>query len=324
MGTHSRGRGNGQQISRQKWAATNNSEATPPEPPEPPEPGPGLGGAVVVRDALFLGSRHGGTASAGGITLRVDGRGVAVSMPPDPAEHLLPWASLLAHVVEPWSGGIIPEWWVDPELHHVGGERGLDPVAIDPSAGAREPVHVEPGALISFRTPATTYRFLVPGGDAGVLAARIAELAVTRLGPVALPAATTVRISGPPSRYGKGMAARRDGERPTWYRRLRVGVTVVVILLVATAATLVLLQSAGRIRLPILGGAGPGEISLATPPASPPTTPLLQQPRRSSAPPGSAPLQDEPVQASVLATPANRSTSIPSGHATPGAVRPSW
>jgi len=276
-----------------------------------PGPGPDPHGSVVIRDVLLLGPRDGTAATVAGIALEVDGRGVTVSMPPDPTEHLLPWSSILTHVVEPWSGGIIPEWWVDPELHHPGDTGGLDRVAIDPSVGARAPAHAEPGALVSLRTPTTTYRFLVPDGDAGVLGARIADLAIVHHGPAAVSTVTTARL--PESRGG------RTAQRPTWYRRLRAVVTVVTVLIVAVVATLVLLQSAGRIHLPILGGAGPGEIAPA---------PYQQYLAGHHA----APVVDTDspsdgmllVQTFPARTPAKRSSSIPSGHATPGAVRPSW
>jgi len=242
-----------------------------------------------------------------GIALDIDGRGVTVSMPPDPTEHLLPWASIVTHVVEPWSGGIIPEWWVDPELHRPGDTGELDHVATDPSVGARPPVHAEPGALVSLRTPMTTYRFLVPGGDVGVLAARIAELATVHLGPAAAPTVTTI-TTATTVRLPK-RSRDRTPEPPAWYRRLRVAVTVVTVSVVVVVAALVLLQSAGRIHLPILGGAGPGVIAPVAAPAA-----------RIARPAGQL-LLDQTFPAG---TPAKRSSSMPSGHATPGAVRPSW
>ncbi len=243
-----------------------------------------------------------------GITLGIDGRGVTVSMPPDPTEHLLPWTSIVTHVVEPWSGGIIPEWWVDPELHRPGATGEPDRVATDPSAGARAPVHAEAGALVSLRTPMTTYRFLVPGGDAAVLAARIAQLATVHLGPAAAPTATTARLPDLP----RGRAP----ERPAWYRRLRAAVAVVTVLVVVVVATLVLLQSAGRIHLPVLGGAGPGEIAAAAGPEGHPAPSVVH---------AGSPADRMPLgQAFPLGIPAKRSSSMPSGHVTPGAVRPSW
>lgn len=189
-----------------------------------------------------------------GVSLTFDVDGVAVSTTGDPS-RTLPWASLSDHAVEPWTGTLIPEWWVDPELGSPGQSRSDD--VIDPEAGLRIVPHTEPGALISLQTPFATYRFLVPGGRAEELAPKVADLTYSHQGPAGAPSATTVRarlgtdVVGPPP------------EGTTW-RRAQPILVVLLAILVTTVAVLIVLQSAGTIHLPYLGGTNPALVG-ATP-----------------------------------------------------------
>jgi hypothetical protein len=171
--------------------------------------------------------------------------------------RILPWSSVITHVVEPWRGGVIPEWWVDPELNRRDpGETPLESVT-DPSATNRSAPGQEPGALIGIQTPSQTYRFLLPGGNVRQISRQITAFAVQYQGPTGASSATRV------VRWGQD-AERRQVARPpvreiTW-RRVQPFLVVALILFLVTAVTLILLQSAGTIHLPFLGGAGSGTI----------------------------------------------------------------
>ena len=188
-----------------------------------------------------------------GITLLFDEQGVQVSTASD-RPRVLPWSSLTTHLVEPWSGEVTPEWWIDPELNRVEDEYA-DEAVTDPDATNRPLPHVQAGALISLRTPFATYRFLLPGGDAAVLGPQMAALALDHQGPSGAPAVTTV-VASPLARAG--------GEAPnglTW-RQVQPVLVVLLVVFLVTAVILILLQSAGDIHLPVLGGANPGTVGL--------------------------------------------------------------
>ncbi len=183
-----------------------------------------------------------------GITLVFDDLGVEVSTAGD-APRVLPWSSLTTHVVEPWSGEVTPEWWVDPELNRTDDVLDPDQVVTDTEATNRPLPHVASGALISLQTPFATYRFLVPGGHAADLAPQVAALALDHQGPSGAPSVTTV-VTGTPTEPPSGL---------TWTKVQRVLVVVLVVFLL-TVAVLIVLQSAGTVHLPFLGGANPGGV----------------------------------------------------------------
>lgn len=200
---------------------------------------------------LLLGSDGANPLQLDGITLVFDEHGVQVSTAAD-RPRVLPWVSLTTHLVEPWNGEVTPEWWVDPELHREEDDPAPT-VVIDPDATNRPLPHLQDGALISLRTPFATYRFLLPGGDAATLGPRIAALAVDHQGPTGAPAVTTV-VASP-------LAVPRDdvAGRITW-RQVQPVLVVLLVVFLVVSVILILLQSAGTIHLPFLGGANPGTI----------------------------------------------------------------
>jgi len=178
----------------------------------------------------------------------VDDVGIGVVRRRGEAPRVLPWDSVVAHAVEPWGGGIIPEWWVEPADHALPGPAPVPDVATvapaDLLTAQRHRPYAEAGALISIQTRTGTYRFLRSGGDPVDLAARIGAIAVRRQGPAGLSTVTTVA----PARL------RRDyGARSGWARN-RPYLVVLLVLFVIGAVALILLQSAGTIHLPFLGG----------------------------------------------------------------------
>ncbi len=200
---------------------------------------------------LLLGSDGANPLQLDGITLVFDEQGVQVSTASD-RPRILPWPSLTTHLVEPWNGEVTPEWWVDPELNRV--EDDVAPVAVtDPDATNRPLPHLQDGALISLRTPFATYRFLQPGGDASALGPRIAALAVDHQGPTGAPAVTTV-VASPLAAAGED-----GGSRVTW-RQVQPVLVVLLVVFLVVSVILILLQSAGTIHLPFLGGATPGTV----------------------------------------------------------------
>jgi hypothetical protein len=171
--------------------------------------------------------------------------------------RVLPWTSVVTHVVEPWSGGVVPEWWVDPELNRgVSGDRKFTSVT-DPGATSRSVPHAEAGALIAIQTPSGTYRFLLPGGDARALSRQVAAFAVKHQGPSGASSVTRVVA------WGQDFERRRVERRPkrelTW-SKVQPFLVVALILFIGAAVTLILLQSAGTIHLPYLGGANSGTV----------------------------------------------------------------
>ena len=162
--------------------------------------------------------------------------------------RVLPWESVVAHAVEPWGGGVIPEWWVHRTDQHPEGPTTVPELGVhrpvDPVASPRLLPYAEAGALISIQTRTGTYRFLRSGGDPIDLASRVGAFAVRHQGPAGLSTVTTVA----PARL------RRDyGGRSAWARS-RPFLVVLLVVVIATAVTLILLQSAGVVHLPFLGG----------------------------------------------------------------------
>ena len=191
----------------------------------------------------------------------VNDLGIGVVRRRGEAPRVLPWDSMVTHAVEPWAGGVIPEWWGDPSEYAVPGPAPVPDMAdVEPAdllTAHRHRPYAEAGALISVQTRTGTYRFLRSGGDPADLAARIGAFAVRHQGPSGLSTVTTVA----PARLRRGY-----GGRSGW-ARVRPYLVVLLVLLVVTAVTLILLQSAGAIHLPFLGGGSSS--GLARPTASP-------------------------------------------------------
>lgn len=171
--------------------------------------------------------------------------------------RILPWSSVTSHMVEAWAGGIVPEWWVDPELNRNGDSAQAAGAVIDPGATNRPQPQAEPGALIGIRTNFGTYRFLLPGGDAREISRRITGFAVRNQGPGGASSVTRVVAWGVDIERRK--VKRRPPRKVTW-SKLQPIMVVVLVLFLATAAALILLQSAGTIHLPFLGGPAPGTV----------------------------------------------------------------
>ncbi|MGA2835371.1 MAG: hypothetical protein ABSF84_02120 [Acidimicrobiales bacterium] len=214
-----------------------------------PESRPGRPAGPVPRPLTITGvlllDPHGHEPTAvESITFDDTGIGVVGSRGQDP--RILPWEAMVNHAVEPWAGGVIPEWWVDPQLHRAElpvGE-GVGALLTDPVATSRPLPRVESGAMISIQTRTGTYRFLRSGGDPSEIAARIADWAIRHQGPAGASSVTTVASR----RHRRGGAP----GGPTW-DRVRPWLVVVLVVLIAAAVTLILLQSAGVIHLPFLG-----------------------------------------------------------------------
>lgn len=224
----------------------------------PPGPGP----RPLTVTGLLLLDPHGHDPTAVE-SITFDDGGIGVVRSRGEAPRVLPWAALVAHAVEPWAGGVIPGWWVEPDTSGgVGNEAsgavgtdasgavGTDTSGADPVgallAGSRTATrrlpHAEAGAMISIQTRSGTYRFLRSGGDPSDLAPRIAEFAVRHRGPAGVSTVTTV-------------AAHRRGPRSGW-ARVRPWLVVLLAVVLAAAVTVILLQSAGVIHLPFLGSDG--------------------------------------------------------------------
>jgi hypothetical protein len=206
-----------------------------------------------IHDLLLLEARQGNPVEID--TLIFDDLGIGVIRSRGDQARILPWSSVLAQVVEPWRGGIAPEWWVDPELNRSESmERSLGSV-IDPGATSRALPHVEPGALIAVQTATGIFRFLLPGGDARKLARQISAFAVKSDRPGVGSSSTRVVNWGVDAERRK--VERQPDRRITW-ATLQPYLVVLLIVFIAAAVTLILLQSAGVVHLPYLGGNGSG------------------------------------------------------------------
>lgn len=181
-------------------------------------------------------------------------------------EHprVLPWSSLSAHAVEKWVGGEIPAGWLHRDL-----ESRQEPwiLVSPPTAAPPASPRVGPGALIGIQTSYGTYRFLYPGGDPAELSRRVTAFAVRHRGPSG--ASTVTRVVA----WGQD-AERRQADRPAtgpvgWHR-VRPYLVVLLLVLIGVVVTLILLQSAGSIHLPLLGGSGSGTIGASGTPGAHP------------------------------------------------------
>jgi len=227
--------------------------------------------ALRLERLLLLDSAGNYPVTIEAITFADDGIGVTRS--PGGQPRVLPWSSVSAHVVEHWPGGIVPEKWVEPQYNGAGPaqQHAAQPAVSTTAATApRSPgrpsgparpgralPYAEPGAVIAIRTPFGTYRFLHRGGDANDLSRRITDFAVRHQGLVGVPSVTTVARprSGSDRRQGT-----RSAPTTSPWRRAKPYLVVALIVFIGTAVTLILLQSAGTIHLPYLGGSSPGTI----------------------------------------------------------------
>jgi len=167
---------------------------------------------LSLRGLLLLDSAANGPLAIASVRFAGDGIGVVRVEGQQP--RVLPWASVVAHAVEPWDGGA--------------------------------------GALISIQTPTGTYRFLQIGGDPGDLSHRIAALAVRHQGPAGVSTVTRMATDEP-------TGSRPRPDRPPW-PRLQPYLVVALVVVVLVAVTVILLQTAGLVHLPLLGGTGPGSL----------------------------------------------------------------
>ena len=166
-------------------------------------------------------------------------------------------------MVEAWSGGIAPEWWVDPELNRSDPQARVLRSITDPGATNRPLPHVEAGALIGIQASSGTYRFLLPGGDVRQLSRAINALAVKQHGTAGASSVTRVVAWGQDVERRK---VKRKTKRDITWRKVQPFLVVLLILFLAAAVTLILLQSAGTVHLPYLGGNGTGTLGpLKTP-----------------------------------------------------------
>jgi hypothetical protein len=181
--------------------------------------------------------------------------GIGVVRRPGSDPRILPWSAVATHVVERWSGGVVPGWWVAPQprpnVPHPAEDQAQSMVA------ARALPEADPGAVIAIQTPFGTYRFLRPGADPVELSNRITDFAVRHKGLSGVPSVTMVARPARGSDRRQGSRARPPVSR--WARAKPYLVVALVVFLV-TVVTLILLQSAGAIHLPYLGGTGPGGI----------------------------------------------------------------
>jgi len=228
-------------------------------------PRPGAGAplpALRLDGPLLLDSAGSDPVGIEAIVFADDGIGVIRSAGDQP--RVLPWSAVSAHMVERWAGGVIPEHWVEPQLNGTHGSQvpkeSQEPqepqVEVTENRGRVLP-HTGRGAVIAVRTPFGTYRFLVPGGDPNVLSNRITDFAVRHQGLGGVPPVTTVAR---PRRGNDRRQGSRSAQAPAPWAKVQPYLVLALILFIATAVTLILLQSAGTIHLPYLGGSGPGTV----------------------------------------------------------------
>ena len=228
---------------------------TAPTDADPPEPADSSLEPFILVDLLLLEPDDSETVGIDVVTFSDAGIGVIRSRGERP--RVLPWSSVITHVVEPWSGGVIPEWWVDPELNRRRPDAGPVAAVTDPRATSRARPGREPGALIGIKTPSQTYRFLLPGGDARDIARKVAAFTVRFQGPTGASSVTRV------VRWGQDAERRRVPRTPkkemSW-AKVQPFLVVALIVFLAASVTVILLQSAGAIHLPFLGGVGSGSM----------------------------------------------------------------
>ncbi len=194
------------------------------------------------------------TAVVDGMVLVIDAQGVTMTYPGERRRTVLPWSLLSTPEVDPWHGEDLPPWWIDPELRRNNDDGPETPVT-EPRATFRPTPNQVTEAMITLRTPDTSYRLLVPDGDADQLVSMMAGFS---LGDSTTPLSATSSVDGNPvrandsaSQSGRSSTGTADA---TW-KRIQPFVVVLMVLILVTMVTLILLQSAGTIDIPILGGA---------------------------------------------------------------------
>jgi len=241
----------------------------PPVPEAPDRSAAPVPGPLTITRILLLDPHGHDPTVVESITF--DDNGIGVVRDRGQGARVLPWDAVVAHAVEPWAGGVIPEWWVDPthQLPDRPDPSGGDAFAsllTDPDLTGRQLPHAEAGAMISIQTRSGTYRFLRSGGDPYELASRVAELAVLHQGPAGVSTVTTVapdrtrhhRLADRVDRRADRAVRRaerveRRAHQSGWERALPL-LVVLVVAVVAAVVVVILLQSAGVIHLPFLGG----------------------------------------------------------------------
>ncbi len=220
------------------------------QPPGPDRPGPEL-----RIDDLILFDSAGNDPVVIEAVVFTDA-GIGVIRTPGGPPRVLPWSAVAAHVVERWPGGVVPDWWVAPQPRPNGAAPSGDRVS--PHSTGRPLPHADPGAVIAIQTPFGTYRFLRPDADAIELSNRITDFAVRHQGLSGVPSMTLVAR---PRRGNDRRQGSRSRPAVSRWSRAQPYLAVALVVLLATAVTLILLQSAGAIHLPFLGGTGPGGIT---------------------------------------------------------------
>jgi hypothetical protein len=202
----------------------------------------------TLRGLLLVGPRGEPPVAVEGLTFAADG--IAVTRTRGGATRILAWDDVTAHAVEPWPGGTVPARWLTEST-----DQSSDEVTGSSDDGLP---YVAAGVLLSVQTPAGTYRFLRPGLDPTPVAHRFDGFVVHHHGPQA--ASSVTRVAG------RSHLMAPPGVRGPVWRWLRPVVIVGAAVLAIALISLVLLQSAGVIHLPILGGpGGPGGAGMVTP-----------------------------------------------------------
>jgi hypothetical protein len=194
--------------------------------------------------------------------------GIGVVRTPGSGPRILPWSAVSAHVVERWSGGVVPAWWVAPQPRPNGAppqprSNGASPQEdrVRPETAHRPLPQADPGAVIAIQTPFGTYRFLRPGADATELSNRITDFAVRHQGLSGVPSVTLVAR---PRRGNDRRQGSRSRPPVSRWARVRPYLAVALVVFIVATVTLILMQSAGVIHLPYLGGTGSGQIAPVT------------------------------------------------------------
>jgi hypothetical protein len=187
--------------------------------------------------------------------------GIGVVHNPGERPRVLPWSALSAHAVERWVGGPIPAHWLQRPPDDPRPEPWAGPAPDPPGPTPPEP-RVAAGALIGIQTAYGTYRFVCPGGDPVDLSRRVTAFAVRHQGPAAASTVTRVVTWG---QDVERRQERRPPPKPAGWPRVQPYVVAAALVVVAVVVTLILLQSAGTIHLPLLGGSGSGAAASGTP-----------------------------------------------------------
>lgn len=235
-------------------------KSTSPETDGQTVPGPDEPAPFQIDGVILLGADGGNPLQVEGITLTFGHEGVGVIHGHEDHPRLLPWSLLTSYALEAWSGLIVPPWWVDPELNRTDDDSDADSEVVDADSTTRSLPHTGPGALISFRTPLATYRFLSPGGDLGQLSSQVAAFIRSHQGGIGATSPVTVFAGRSPQAGGGGPTSGTTRQKGMSWARIRPILTVVLIVCLATIAILIVLQSAGTIHLPLLGGTGPRSV----------------------------------------------------------------